>query len=427
MLSFDVVITVNSPGEVAGWLAPMAAALRSCPWAGRTIVFTPPCTFASGSECRAIGGMPEVDLVYGPGAFVRFVLLGLRPRGYRPAGRGVVLFLGGDLANAALLARRLRYPALAYTEGRAAWLSSYARFALPYETMRAKLLARGVPADKLEVVGNLMLDAPWSGLGADEVRGLLGIGGRPLVLLLPGSRPAHVEYMAPFLLETAARIHAFAPEAAFALSISPFVDDRRLAEALSSPGADRFGRPGSYTPGAAEPAGETDWAAPGRIGMAGGPVVIAMRGRQHELMAAADLALTIPGTNTFELARHGTPTIVLLETGYPERIPLEGIPGLLGGLPVVGRILKRHALPRIMAKVPFAAWPNRLAGGYVVPELRGRIEPGAAARAAAGLLADAEERTRMKKSLLSVVGQPGASHRLATLAREVAEARFGEQ
>jgi len=118
---WELVITVNSPGEVSGWLAPVLDRIRliredaatGAGWDCRVTVFVPPCPFASGAECRVIQAIPGVDLVAGPAETSAYLLFGKKPQGFSPLPRGVVLFLGGDLAYAAILARRLQYPALA--------------------------------------------------------------------------------------------------------------------------------------------------------------------------------------------------------------------------------------------------------------------------------------------------------------------------
>ncbi len=76
-------------------------------------MFLVPCAFATGAEVDVVRAMPEADRVFGPGDYWR-VALGWRglsgPTGAaRPA--PPLLYLGGDLVHAAVLARRLRVPA----------------------------------------------------------------------------------------------------------------------------------------------------------------------------------------------------------------------------------------------------------------------------------------------------------------------------
>ncbi|MCL6613972.1 MAG: hypothetical protein K6U03_05075 [Firmicutes bacterium] len=422
-----ILITANSPGEVAGWVRPAVAALKALPLESTIKVFIPPCPFASGAERRVVEAIPGVDAVIGPGSFMAYLFLGISPKGFSPTGRGIVLFLGGDLAYAALLARRLGYPAVAYTEGRAAWIETFALFAVAYPEMAEKKAFQRVPAEKIAIVGNLMVDAVRPESTRMETRGRLGVeDDRPLLLLMPGSRPAHVEYMVPFFLRVVEILRrgrcGFTP----VLSLSPFVSEDHLAAALAGEAALRFGVTAAYSPGALRDDGKTDWERPGLIRAGGDLLIPVFRGRQYDLMAGADLALSLPGTNTVELSSLGVPMVVVLPLGHPEAIPLEGLAGLVGGIPFLGKALKCRLLAGISAKFPFAAWPNRLAGREIVPELKGEIAPEDVSAVTASLLAAPERRKEISARLREIVGGPGASERLAAAVLRVLRAHYGE-
>ncbi|NLZ44770.1 MAG: hypothetical protein GX894_07920 [Clostridia bacterium] len=448
---WELVITVNSPGEVSGWLAPVLDRIRliredaatGAGWDCRVTVFVPPCPFASGAECRVIQAIPGVDLVAGPAETSAYLLFGKKPQGFSPLPRGVVLFLGGDLAYAAILARRLQYPALAYTEGVAGWSGSFARFAVPYPYVADKLLTKGVAKEKIRLVGNLMLDAVTPRETKVAVRKRLGVEeGAPLLLLMPGSRPAHFEGMLPFFLRTAELVVKEIPGIKVVLSLSPFITGSQVAGALRGEFAGLFGVTGEYHPeyhpagvvaGKVDKAGKVDEAdeedtaevvLSGRVVTGEGLSVTVSRGR-YELMSAADLALTIPGTNTMELSFLGTPMVVTLPLLYPERIPLEGLAGILGGLPGIGKILKRRFIPKLLAKTGFTAWPNRLAGEYIVPEACGEVRPEDLAGKTVALLRDEEERQVIAARIKAVAGETGAAERLVELIREVLAERYG--
>jgi lipid-A-disaccharide synthase len=232
--------------------------------------------------------------------------------------------------------------------------------------------------------------------------------------------------MAPFLLKVAQRIAEAMPEVRVALSISPFVSDTQLQKILSVVEARTFGVAAQFTPGTASQDGKTDWEKPGEICTENGLRVIALRGRQYDLMNTADLALTIPGTNSVELSFIGTPAIVTIPLTHPERIPLEGLPGLIGTIPVLGKAFMRYIVPRIAAGVKYTAWPNRLADEYVFPELRGKVTADDVREAALGLLKDPERRVAMSVRLQQIVGAKGASVRLVELLAEVLTRSYGE-
>lgn len=411
----EIVITTNSPGEVTGWLTPALRALQALTLPAHVTVFVPPCPFASGTECAVVRDIPGVDLVVGPRGFLLYALLGLRPRGFQPGSRGVVLYLGGDLAHASLLARKLRYPAVAYTEGAGGAWRAFSRLAVPYSWNKERLVRKGVPGDRVNVTGNLMLDAVAGNRTREEIRRTMGLGDDPLLLLMPGSRPQHFRHMAPFFLQAAARIVEARPEVRCVLSASPFVPDEQLQRIFRS--VNRESKRDDFS------------------SLLGPPVLVyrldglripVYRGRQNDLMAAADLALTIPGTNTVELAFHGVPMVVALQLAHPEHIPVEGPLGLIGALPLLGPVLKKILLPRLAARIRFAAWPNRLAAEEIVPEIRGKLRPSDVSRVALFLLADHERRRVASARLRAVVGESGASRRLAEMVQEVLTERYGE-
>lgn len=411
--ALDIILTTNSPGEVSAWLAPAVRALRKRAPGATISVFVPPCTFASGAECPVVAAMPEVDHVYGPAAFLRYVLFGRRPAGFHPGKHGVVCFLGGDLMYAAWLARRLRYPALAYNEGRARWFKSYRLFLVPDQAAERRAHAAGAPSENVKVIGDLMLDAirPQA---ADQpaARRLFGIEpGVHVVSLFPGSRPFEIQPMLPFLMRTAEVVQSAADRPVrFLLSLAPFVGHETLAHAA-----------GQILPGFEGVTAQVSAIAPPADGSFAGAwllstskvQVAAYQGAQYDIMLASDLAITVPGSNTAEMAGMGLPMVVALPLNQPEAIPLEGLPGLIGRIPVIGPKLKRSAVHKAAARVKFAALPNRKAGEMLVPEVRGTVRPEDVAYPVVDLLRRSEKRKALGKRLREIMGEPGAADRLA--------------
>ncbi|NLY91205.1 MAG: hypothetical protein GX081_06310 [Firmicutes bacterium] len=423
----DLIITVNSPGEVSGWLKPVVHALQDFPWTYRITVFIPPCPFASGAESRVVEEIPQVKQVVGAEETVRFIISGKLPAKFNPAGRGIVLFLGGDLTYAALLAKRLRYPAVAYTEGLTNWARFFARFAMAYPWMADKVKKPAVKR-KTQVIGNIMLDAVKPEYSKEEMKKLLGNEEAPGLLLLPGSRPAHFQYMLAFYVKTVEKIKAQMPSLTTVVSVSPFVTEGQLAAALSGWGAQEWGLSATYLP-AREETFDAGGAlkALGEIETAAGVRIPCFQHQQYALMNWADLALTIPGTNTVELATLGVPMVVTIPLNHPEEIPLEGLAGLIGGLPLLGKVLKRKLIPRFQAKIKFAAWPNRLAKAQIVPELIGRIYPDEVAEVALGMLQDESGLAQISQRLQATVGEPGAARRLIHILEEVIRTTYHQE
>ncbi|HHV93742.1 MAG TPA: hypothetical protein GXX47_04290 [Firmicutes bacterium] len=402
----DIVITANSPGEVATWLKPAVRAIAERMPKAEITVFTPPCTFASGREGAVAAALPEVKRVFNARQTLAFALLGRQLPDFRPVGRGVVLFLGGDLLYAVLLARRLKYPAYAYTNGRAQWTGSFSGFLLPDDQARVKALQAGAPPDKLFVVGDLMLDAVETHWQEDEFCEALGLDReQPVIGLFPGSRPWEFRHVLPLFLRSAEIISRDLQTVQFALSVSPFVTEDDLRDVLASPSPLLEGSGGEII----EERSAGIW----RLKTQGGLLLTAVQGWQHDLMHLAALAVTIPGSNTAEMAALGLPMVVVTPLNKPELIPLEGIPGLIGSIPLVGRYLKRKAVLTAAKRIKFAALPNMKAQEEIVPELIGFLGPEDVAVAVGSLLRSPEKLRAMSSRLQQIMGARGAAGRIA--------------
>ncbi len=422
---FDVIITTNSPGEVAAWVSPVVAELGRRAPAARISVFMPPCRYASGAEKSVVVQMPGITAAAGPEEYVRYMLLGRAPAGFRPGRRGVVLFLGSDLMHAVFLARRLGFPAVAYTEGFVNWRGSFARFLVPYPRTRERLIAKGTPPEKIGVVGNLMLDAIRTRLSRAQREAILALAGPdlsgqpgaftrgselrpgPVVALLAGSRPHEIKYMWPFMLRVAELIAREAPGTRFISSISPFVSFEQLKKALTATPPGIEGSSGEFLE-----VDDPEVAGLALIRSAGGIRIASLRGFQYDIMEMADLAVTIPGTNTAELAFTGVPMVVALPLNRPEVIPLEGLAGMAGNLPVLGPVLKRALINRLDKRIKFTAQPNIVADAEIVPEIRGVLQPLDVALPAIELLRDPARRKAMSARLREAIGGQGAAGRV---------------
>ena len=429
----EVVFTVNSPGEVATWLAPAVHALRARepePARLRVTVLVLPCMYAAGTELTVVQSIPGVDCAFGPRASLRFALTGTGLAHWRPRTAGVVVYLGGEVALAARIADRLRYGALIYTEGYISRPSRFARVLVPNERARCEAQERGADPAAVALIGDLMVDAAHLGVDEPPARIRAGWGLDPaaeLVALFPGSRPFELRRTLRLFIEAAQRIAASRSGAAFVLALSPFQTEASLRAAFGELGAVQVtaGDPGRLFAGAG---GSGAGAGAGANGAgAGGPVerfafrtergavaVLFVRGGARRVMAAADLALTVPGSNTAEMAAHGLPMVVCVPLDRLEEIPVDGVFGLVGSVPVVGRRLKVAAVRRLIARTRFSALPNRAAGRFLVPELRSEnLQPADVAAEALRFLQDKAARAAVGEELRRLAGPPGASARLA--------------
>ena len=405
-------LTANSPGEVAAWLTPAVRAIKVKMPDAKITVCIPPCTFASGTECAVAGALPEVDLVLTPRSVFSFLAGARPPAGWRPGPKGVVCFLGGDMLYGVLLARRLGYPALAYTEGRARWHHKYSRFLVPDEQAQRRAEQDGAGADQVSIIGDLMLDAvrPCA-KDQESSRALLHESADALLLaLFPGSRPFEVQSFMPFFSRVAQIVvKAIDKPINVVISLSPFVNPASLQAAATVVPVGYEGVTGAITPMPLPGTTAQVWQFSTKC-----LNIKVVQGLQYDVMQACDLAVTVPGSNTAEMAYLGVPMVVALPLNRPEDIPLEGLVGLIGNLPLVGPAIKRVAVSKVASKLRFAALPNKKARRQVVPEVRGKLQPADIAIPVVDLLQRPERLQTIRRNLQELMGEAGAAERLAT-------------
>ena len=347
----------SGPGEVSTWAVPLARTAAA--WAaarGQTLTLSlalPPCQFASGQEAAFARRQGLFARVLGPRECLA-VVTGLR-RLVLPSG-GSVLHLGGDLWYSSTLARRAGVPVYAYVEtslirSRA---RRFARIFVPSEDLARRLTSAGVRPAQVLTVGDLRVDALTTARPAARAP---HAGVR--VALFPGSRRWIVRGFLPFLLATAAAMRERRRDVGFTLVASPFLPRDALAATL-------HGR----------------WGELDRLGVA------VADGDDLGAAGGADLAITLPGTSTVQLAVLGIPMLVVLPLDQPGRIRTEGLSEWLGRIPGLGGAIKGVMAWRFLRRPHALAWPNRQAGRMVVPEMVGRLEPAEVARHALAMLDD---------------------------------------
>lgn len=405
-----ITIISNGPGELATWVRPVVRVLRRLYPALRLRIALVPCPYASGHEAETIAAwddapeapqsseIPPIE-VWKPEETLRRLFRGPLPE----AGPGAVLFMGGDQAFGVWLAKRLRQPLFVYTETSGRWAPFVTRFLTSDADVSGRLQRKRVTAGKVAMVGNLMVDAVRRDMDPHETRRALGLNADAMIVgLLPGSKPFKVKYITPLLLRIAELMQAENPALQFVLHQSPWTPLEEIAAAAASE------RLAAVTGGTTARLVETDDRA----------VLITPQGAQvriltpeHHLagMAIADLALTVPGTNTAELAILGVPMLVLLPLNKPEEIPLDGLAGQVGNIPLFGKWLKRTVVRQIAQRVTLTALPNVRAGKMLTPELIGVFPPETAADMAIDLLQQPDRRREIKLAISQVMGPPGAA------------------
>jgi len=405
----EVVFFANGPGEVVGWLSPVLRCLCSdASFDARVTVILPPCDFASGREADLIRNEFSIDQIVSPGSYLRYFIFGSRLSGLTfESKRGVVVHLGGDHFQSGFMARRLGFKAIAYTEGKLHYRHFFQLVATDYAESRDRLVRVGVPREQVVVVGNLMVDAVSVHTDRVTFAKALGLDStRPVVGLLPGSRPGWLDITLELFLAAADLITRNVAGVQFVLPVAPTITWQDLVAATEKLGVSLS------VGGSGSDSSDRRW---GRIITSTGTNIVVGASNRYDIMNCMDVAVTLPGTNTMELAALGVPMVVVAPLNDPRRIPLEGLPGLLGRIPTVGPLVKSWAVRRVADRTAFAALPNRRAGQRVVPEVIGRLAPSDICGPVVELLLSAEARMQMSVQLKEIAGPAGAANKLARL------------
>ncbi len=252
----------------------------------------------------------------------------------------------------------------AWRRGRARKMAGFVDHLAATYPFEPEFLAGIAPELKVSFVGHPLLDEARE---APPPPGPLPVPDRArLVGILPGSRRTEVEHILPTLLQAARLMSRQREGLHFVLPLAPGLDRQVVQPHL-----------------ARAPAGLT-----------------VLQGRTAQVMEQARVLLVASGTATLQAALAGTPMVVVYKTG---------------GF--------NYRLARLLVKVDHIAMPNLIAGGEVVPELiQQEASAPAVARAGLDLIEEGAERRRMLQGLELVrrrMGGPGASRRVAALAREL--------
>ncbi|MEG2343603.1 MAG: lipid-A-disaccharide synthase [Acidaminococcaceae bacterium] len=190
--------------------------------------------------------------------------------------------------------------------------------------------------------------------------------GRPLVLLLPGSRLQEIKLLLPDMLAAAKLIRQANPQIEFAMPRAGTIPMELLTTAIAE---------------------------------AGVPVTIT-EGDNYDMMSVADAALAASGTVTLEAALCGLPTVIIYRTS-----------------PLTAFIVKR------LLTIPDIGLPNIVAGRHILPELLQADASPEKMSAAILQMLEPTAYARLQADLDFVkerLGAPGAVRRVAELTLRVA-------
>ncbi len=390
-VSVELVFTGNGPGELAGWVRPVARAAREVAkergFDLRTTLALTPSQFASGREPEVIRGWGLFDRILEPAESVK-ISLGL---GQLITGRsGTVVHLGGDLWFSARLSRKLGLQAcvLAETTLVARRHAAFHEVFATSEDVADQLLRSGVPSEKVVVTGDPRVDA----VAGESLQ--RSVDQRFLVSFMPGSRDYLFRVLVPYFLRIASQLLQRENAVLFQLAVSPFL----------SPAVVRAVR------------GDAERAWPG--------LSVHWIDEPWPALARSDLVVTIPGTNTVELAAGGIPFVAIAPEEMLDHLRLEGVANWITRLPGFGRTLKRAIALRMLSSRRFITLPNQRAGRAIAPEWVGKWPEEAFISHLVELLQDRPRRVEMSNALRGLYTEArGASRRIAERAIALAGGR----
>lgn len=389
----EAVLVSNGPGELYGWVRPVLQEFRRQAPDVKVSISLIPCQFASGNEAE-IARSFEADAVTTPNQFLGCLASGRSPKELG-ADSGFVISLGGNTRFALRLSDQLGYPTFRYSfvpfwDRRLRKLFLHDRRTL----RKARLL--GAPRNKLQVIGNLVADAV-------RVTEVAEHPGRPHILLFPGSRDTFAIHLIPFMIALADQLVQELPNARFIWPVSRLLREETVRDGI---------------------AGHEKATLGGIAGRRQGDEVMTPSGARIELVAeaeryahmrSADLAITIPGTNTLELGIAGAPSVVMLPLNKPEIIPLEGPGHWLSLVPLVGKQLKRRAVKLFVEGLSYpVSLPNQLSGEALMREITGKVSVPEVAGVVTELLSDPQGLKYRRARLRETMPQPGAAGRLVS-------------
>ena len=229
----------------------------------------------------------------------------------------------------------------------------------------------GIP---VSFVGHPLLDMVRPSMGKREAAASFGLKPQGKVVgLFPGSRKSEIARLLPVILEAARLLKERHPELQFLLPLASSLREEDIPPQLTASGL---------------------------------PIRI-VSGRNHDVMAACDAAVSVSGTVTMELALVGIPMVIiyrLSELTYQIgkrviQVPHIGICNIVAGKGVARELIQHEVTPEAMAEeigkiLTSDAYARRMRRDFA--EVRVKLGSGGAlgrlARVASGMMAEQKEK-----------------------------------
>lgn len=347
----DIIIVTNGPGELVSWVTPVVSRIKARFSESRIIIALVPCRFATGSELGYASNIPGVNSVLTTKETFRLMRKKVLLNQRELSKEGVVLFLGGDPFWAYLLAKRLNYKSIHYSEKK-----HDKRFDFSFNRAND---------------GDLMIDAFDQESKSGEIDRVENI------TFFPGSRVNHFRRLIPFYKEIVKNLKN--DQLQFNIGISPFIKREVLNGVTANIELSDF---------------------------------TILREEPNKVFEKSDYLVTIPGTNTAQAAVASVPCCVLVPLNNPEEIPLEGLAGLVGNLPIIGNLVKRIAIDVMKKKIKYTALPNIKANKKIIPELVGDLDAKEVADFIRSQIKDVDNLRQYTKEAKEVMGDGGVADKI---------------
>lgn len=357
-----ITILTNGPGELWGWVRPVATELRK---RGHSVsLWLLPCQFASGHE-REAASLLGVDKLEGPASASRIWQDIIHEKTDR------IIQLGGDYHFGVRMSEAVKAPLTIYSYGPRREIKD-AKILTAYEEQ-----TQNVPS--ASAIGDLVKDALEMDITPSALNSWSWPKGSPRILFLPGSRIAIRAAALKWLCEVHECLKAKIPDVRVRTLFSQFMPASELAQ---------WKKTGLN---------------PVRFGAG-----VAMR--------EADFALTQPGTNNFEMMHCGLPGLVVAPEKFLKFVPVAGVLGILANIPLIGLKLRKIGAMRIINRWGgFISLPNRTAQKKILSELYGDVTPEDIAEEICEWVNDTKALDETRKELLSMSGESGAASRLCDI------------
>lgn len=311
----EVFFLVNGPGEISGWLYPLIRWIKDYnpSWVrdfSFNVILTP-CQFASGEEENVLRSWQFFNKIIPSREYWNC---------FRPINKeeSILFHIGGDLFFNLILSKIWKSIPVAYVE-KEFWSERF------YKRVYS---VKNIKISNSITVGDLRFDfLPNNGFSE-----------KGKIALFPGSRAYGLRFYIPFYLVLVRELIKDFNDLSFTMFFSPFINKEIKAKIIN-----KF-----------KPFLEVL------------PIEIQDLDDMTELKDYS-LAITLPGTNTIQLAYMKIPMFVILPLHRTEFIPLEGLANVIKGR------LRDKLIEVYLSKNPYLALPNKLYPG-IVPEIVGKFK-----------------------------------------------------